>query len=341
MLMRKLTLLLLSAALVMGLSHGAVAAGEAIAHFELKLDDSDTDVKLTIVGHGLTDMYAYDFELSYDDSILSFNKAETSIAGYSVKPILGSNTLRIAHTKMGEIEGEIGDVALSTITFRRIGAGATTIKLNSMQLVDSKLDMVALTPEVTITVIDDLHKLSFKDVDGHWAEASIYEAARLGFVTGYGDETFRPNLAITRAEFMAMIVRALQMKTSHGSGFTFQDNHQIPAWAKDYVQTAHEAKLTTGYTDGTFRANKRITRSEAASIIVRALALDASSDYELPFVDRDSIPVWAIPSVKTTVEFGIMIGNAQRRFVPLSPTTRAEAVTIIVRMLNTKRAEGR
>ncbi len=333
MMKRKLLMLLSIVILVIGVSQGTVMAKEENATFELKLSHSDKDVKLSIMGHGLKDMYAYDFELSYDENILSFNKVETSIKGFSVNPILSANTIRIAHTKIGEVSGEKGDVELSAITFKRIGSGTTPIKLSNIKLVDSKLDMVTLEPKVTAMVNDNLNLLTFKDVKGHWAEASIYEAVRLGFVTGYADATFKPNLEITRAEFAAMIVRALQIKTSDGKGLTFKDSKEIPVWARTYVQTAVEAKLITGYTDNTFGANKLITRSEMSAIIVRALAKETSSNIKLQFSDVDKIPAWAIPSVKTAVELGIMKGNTQNQFAPNAPATRAEAVTVILRML--------
>ncbi|ACT00327.1 S-layer homology domain-containing protein [Paenibacillus sp. JDR-2] len=334
MLKRKLLMMLLSTVILfIGVAQGTVMAKEANATFDLKLSYSGKDVKLSIMGHGLTDMYAYDFELSYDEKILSFSKVETSIKGFSVDPILGANTIRIAHTKMGETGGEKGDVELSAITFKRIGSGTTSVKLNTMKLVDSKLDMAAFEPKVTATVIDNPNLLTFKDVKGHWAEASIYEAASLGFVTGYSDGTFKPNLEVTRAEFATMIVRALQKKTSDGKGLTFKDNKEIPVWARAYVQTAVEAKLITGYTDNTFGANKLITRSEMSAIIVRALAKETSSATKLQFADLDQIPAWAIPSVKAAVELGIMKGNTHNQFAPNAPATRAEAVTVILRML--------
>lgn len=333
MLKRRIIVLLSIVILVMGFSQGTVMAKDTNATFELKLSYSDKDVKLSIIGHGLTDMYAYDFELSYDQKILSFSKAETSITGLSVNPILSANTIRIAHTKIGESSGEKGDVELSAITFKRIGAGTTSIKLSSMKLVDSKLDMVTLAPKVTAKVTDDLNSLVFTDVKGHWAEASIYEAVRRGFVTGYADATFKPNLEVTRAEFAAMIVRALKLQTSDGKGLAFKDNQEIPVWARAYVQTAVEAKLITGYVDNTFGANRWITRSEMAAIIIRALAQSTSSDMKLQFADLDQIPTWAIPSVKTAVELGIMKGNTHNQFAPHASTTRAEAVTVILRML--------
>jgi len=334
MLKRKLLMTLLSIVILfIGVAQGTVMAKEANATFDLKLSYSGKDVKLSIMGHGLTDMYAYDFELSYDENLLSFNKAETSIKGFSVDPILGANTIRIAHTKMGEVGGEKGDAELSAITFKRIGSGTTSIKLDNIKLVDSKLDMVTLEPKATATVLDDPNLLNFKDVKGHWAEASIYEAAGLGFVTGYADATFKPNLEVTRAEFATMIVRALQIPISDGKGLTFKDSKEIPVWARAYVQTAVEAKLISGYTNNTFGADKLITRSEMSAIIVRALAKETSSNINLQFADLDQIPAWAIPSVKAAAELGIMQGNTHNQFAPNASATRAEAVTVILRML--------
>lgn len=309
-------------------------AKDANATFELKLKFSNKDVKLSIMGHGLTDMYAYDLELSYDENILSFSKAETSIAGFSVEPILSANTIRIAHTKIGETSGEKGNVELSAVTFKRIASGETAIKLSSIKLVDSKLDMVTLEPKVTATVIDDLHSLTFSDIKGHWAEAAIERAAALGITSGYPDGTFRPSNKVTRAEFTTMITRTFTLPSGTGMTTDFADAAQLPQWAKTSIAEAAGAGIVTGYADGTFRPNQLITRTEMTAILVRVLDLQLKAQEKPTFADTDQIPAWAQPSIAVAVNAGIIKGAGGNKFSPKSNASRAEAITIVMAALD-------
>ncbi|MBD3921785.1 S-layer homology domain-containing protein [Paenibacillus sp. PR3] len=334
MLKRRLIMLLSIFILVMGVPVGTVMAQDTNATFELKLKFTDKDVKLSIIGHGLMDMYAYDLELSYDENILAFSKAETSIAGFSVQPILSANTIRIAHTKIGETSGEKGNVELSAITFKRIGAGATAIKLSNIKLVDSKLDMVTLEPKVTAAVKDDPNVLIFSDIKGHWAKEAIERAAALGITSGYPDGTFRPGNKVTRAEFTTMITHAFTLQSATGITPEFADAAMLPQWAKTSIAEAAGAGIVTGYADGTFRPNQLITRTEMTAILVRVLDLQMNAQGKPTFADTDQIPAWAQPSIVAAVNAGIIKGTGGNNFSPKSNASRAESVTIIMAALD-------
>ncbi|NLD87474.1 MAG: hypothetical protein GX633_04375 [Clostridiales bacterium] len=86
-------------------------------------------------------------------------------------------------------------------------------------------------------------KFSFTDIDGHWAERSILLAARSGWITGYEDRSFRPDLAITRAETVAMINRLLDRVPKHKESLlrdmlTFYDNLDTEKWYYIPIQEA-------------------------------------------------------------------------------------------------------
>ncbi|WP_054027570.1 endo-alpha-N-acetylgalactosaminidase family protein [Bacillus sp. FJAT-28004] len=178
-------------------------------------------------------------------------------------------------------------------------------------------------------------KVVLTDIANHWAKAAVEKSVELGFVTGYEDGTFHPNGTVTRGEFSTMLARALKLE--HGeTELSFADQKQIPAWAKPFIQALVKAGFITGYEDGTFRADNKISRSEFVVIIVRALGLEVNPKASVAFDDADQIPVWAKPYVATAAEAGLIKGNGDGKFNPNASCTRAEAVTLILAMLNAK-----
>lgn len=108
----------------------------------------------------------------------------------------------------------------------------------------------------------------FSDVESaDWFNNAISTAASAGIVNGYEDGTFRPNNAITRAEFAAIASRFANVPYDGEEMFSDIADH----WAKDNINEAAIVGWINGYEDGTFRPNKNITRAEAMTLINRVL----------------------------------------------------------------------
>ncbi|MDO7907257.1 5'-nucleotidase C-terminal domain-containing protein [Paenibacillus sp. JX-17] len=116
----------------------------------------------------------------------------------------------------------------------------------------------------------------FSDMNGHWAADAVNKASSVGVVTGYGDSRFRPDAAISRAEFAVLLSRALeqQSESQTSTEATVQqapkDANQIPVWAQ-----AAAAKLTAQGilklgTDGGFRPGDPVTREELSAALAKA-----------------------------------------------------------------------
>ncbi|MFD0589216.1 discoidin domain-containing protein [Paenibacillus sp. GCM10027627] len=171
------------------------------------------------------------------------------------------------------------------------------------------------------------------DIASHWAEASIKRAVKLGFVAGYTDGSFKPYRAVSRDEFIVMLVKALKLQGADHS-LTFADAGTIPAWAKPHIAQALESGLLSGYVDGTFRPKASISRAEMAAIIVRGLGVKPAEGLELTYADADQIPAWARPYVAAAQMAGVMNGQGDNRFAPAVSATRAEAVVVILNMVD-------
>ncbi|RED56257.1 S-layer homology domain-containing protein [Cohnella lupini] len=306
------------------------ASAESNPTFEMKWSDTNGIVKVTVQADGLKDMYAFDLIVTFDSGRLSFVSGVTQLEGFAVQPIVKGSTIEFAHTKVGSVPGYNGKADLVTLQFKRVKSGAATISLSEFKLVDSELALHELQAVTSVNL--PAGKEYFTDIKGHWAEATIIQAAELGIVSGYDDGTFRPNRTVTREEFAVLLVKALKL-TGEGEDFVFTDLNVLSLWAKQSVALAVKAGIINGYSDGTFRPRGEITRLEMASMIARALDLSVKSSGDTGFADDSSIPAWGKEAVKSLVHLGIINGKSANRFDPNGKTTRAEAVTILLRML--------
>ncbi|MBO9604640.1 MAG: NEAT domain-containing protein [Paenibacillaceae bacterium] len=172
------------------------------------------------------------------------------------------------------------------------------------------------------------------DIASHWAYASIAQAVGRGIVAGYEDNTFRPDGNITRAEFAVMLAKALKLQGEAKAPSAFADAGSIPDWAAASVALAGEAGLVSGYEDNTFRADGLINRAELAVIIARAAGLSAEEQADSTFADAASIPAWAKGAVSASVQAGFIAGRDGNQFAPAEHATRAEAITLLLKVVN-------
>ncbi len=173
---------------------------------------------------------------------------------------------------------------------------------------------------------------SFRDLAGHWAEAAIRQAVQAGIVSGYPDGTFKPDRTVTRSEFAVMLMGALKPQTGKAA-LTFTDKEQIGAWALDAVAQAVEAGMIAGYEDGSFRPDAEITRAEMAMMLATALGKGHETAASAGFADDGDIPDWAKGSVAALYKLGMMEGKDGNRFAPGEKATRAEAVKVLLNLL--------
>lgn len=103
---------------------------------------------------------------------------------------------------------------------------------------------------------------------------------------------FKPNEPITRAEMVAVLIKALGLEylaPNPPYKTVFTDDAKIAEWAKDFVYMANEIGLVTGYDDGSFKPLNRVTKAEAASMIhslIKHLKDEISYDYREKIINR-------------------------------------------------------
>jgi uncharacterized repeat protein (TIGR02543 family) len=113
------------------------------------------------------------------------------------------------------------------------------------------------------------HPVAFGDVEEHWAKDAIDDMGSRMIISGVDTNTFEPDRDITRAEFTAIMVRALGLAPGMGDK-EFKDVNKGD-WYCDYIKTAYEYKLITGYDADTFAPNDKMTREQAMTMMARAM----------------------------------------------------------------------
>ena len=174
----------------------------------------------------------------------------------------------------------------------------------------------------------------FPDIEDHWGQEAIETIADLNIIEGYPDGNFMPDGDITRAEFSKMIVKAIGLDLVEYDDY-FKDINE-DHWYADYVVTLESHDIVKGYPDGNFMPNRNITREEMAEILSNIEDIDLEDDVEEildRFIDNDDIANWARKSVAKAVHAELMEGHNGNTFGPKETATRAQAATIIARLI--------
>lgn len=176
---------------------------------------------------------------------------------------------------------------------------------------------------------------SFRDVtSAHWAFASVERAAEMGLVTGYSDGTFRPDAAVTRAQFVLMLWRMCG-KPAAAKAASFAD--ASADWYQDALSWAVEKGYVNGLSDTRFGPDAPITRQQAMAILFRlnggqsGTELTLTGIYEQTFADSTTIASWAKDATWWAVYHELVSGVGGSRIAPEANASRAQIAAILLR----------
>ena len=197
-----------------------------------------------------------------------------------------------------------------------------------------------ITVELTLAgkyAVFEVNKV-FDDVsENFWASTPIKVLAARGIVKGVSDSKFAPDKTVTRAEFAAMLVRALNLeKVEYRDEFIDVSKSD---WFGSEVATAARAGIVKGDDQKRFNPNDSITRQEMAIMAVNAYRLlrgkgEYIEDNLSQFTDAGEISPWAREHVNEAVALSIIRGTPQKTINPKGTATRAEAAQVIYNLIN-------
>ncbi|MNO88297.1 Cellulosome-anchoring protein precursor [compost metagenome] len=164
-----------------------------------------------------------------------------------------------------------------------------------------------------------------KDIQGHWAQKQLQDWLNKGYLGGYQDGTFKPNKAITRAEYVALLNRLFGYTDM--ATISFKDLKKSN-WYYSEVAKAVKAGYIGGYENNTFRPNASLTRQEAAVIAAKILKLNTKAA-SAKFKDSSQFAAWSRGAIAAAADKKVINGYPDGTFGPKKALTRAEAVGII------------
>lgn len=184
-------------------------------------------------------------------------------------------------------------------------------------------------------------KNKFTDVEaGKWYEAAVVTSASKGLIKGVTDATFESETALTRAMFVTMIDRVLQLPAAADATREYSDLASVASWGKDPIQRARSAGIIALLTTGTneFKPDQPITREEMAYVLAKAAEYAKLSETKIEldlstiFSDASEIGANYANYIKSTVNMKLLEGNADGTFNPKGELTRAQGATALIKL---------
>lgn len=176
------------------------------------------------------------------------------------------------------------------------------------------------------------NEATFADAQGKWYESVVSEMASRKIINGKSQTSFDGDASITRAEFAAIVIRALGLSADGKCSFT---DVKASDWYYGAIGTAAKYSLVNGYINGSFAPNAEITRQEAMAMVQRAakVAEYTGTNTSLSlFKDSNAVSAWAKSAAEFNVGSGLIVGsNGALR--PGDKISRAETATVILRLL--------
>jgi large repetitive protein len=291
--------------------------GEAAKNVELSVAKVDTSAFSSDVKAMIGDNPVYDFNLQIDgNKVEKFTgKSVTVQVPYSLKPGEKPNHIVVYY---------IGD------------NGALEVVKNAKY--DPSTGMVTFSPKHFSKYTATHVEASFNDIAQlPWAKSSIEELAARAILNGTGQGAFEPNRQVTRAEFLQMLISALELEDTKAKS-SFTDVRESD-WYYQAISSAASLGIVNGMSDGRFGANEIITRQDMAVMTYRAaLHIDAklneSSASVQNFSDHHEIAAYAREAVNLMKSSGLIQGVGEGRFAPQDTATRAQAAVLIHTLFN-------
>jgi S-layer homology domain len=177
---------------------------------------------------------------------------------------------------------------------------------------------------------------AFNDVQSdYWAAQFIQELSARQIIAGFPDGSFKPDQAVTRAQFAAMVRKAFQ-KAPQRQEIRFAD---VPSnfWASSAIQEAYTTGFLSGYPNNRFEPNQAIPRQQVLVSLANGLGYSASSDIESTlgyYNDSSNIASYARSPIAAATEKQMVVNYPNVKFLnPESVATRAQVAAFIYQAL--------
>ena len=186
----------------------------------------------------------------------------------------------------------------------------------------------------------------YTDTKDNWARDAIQAMSQAGYLSGYSDNTFKPSTQITREQAAAIYGKVLQHNLNEQEladivtkeSATSYSDVEADRWSNSAIKLVSAAGVMQGTSKTAFTPSKTMNREEfvasAASLAKKLNITTPVKTEKIRFKDEDSISLDYVADINYMAERGIVASGTTENFNPKQPVTRAQAATILNRMLN-------
>lgn len=186
----------------------------------------------------------------------------------------------------------------------------------------------------------------YTDTKDNWARDAIQAMSQAGYLSGYSDNTFKPSAQITREQAAAIYGKVLQHNLNEQEladivtkeASTSYSDVEADRWSSSAIKLVSAAGVMQGTSKTAFTPSKTMNREEfvasAASLAKKLNIPTPVKTEKVRFKDEDSISLDYVADINYMAQRGIVASGATENFNPKQPVTRAQAATILNRMLN-------
>ena len=211
---------------------------------------------------------------------------------------------------------------------------------------DVKEDAVKVEGKKAVKAKENLPAGIYPDTKDNWARDAIQAMTQAGYLSGYADNTFKPSAQITREQAAAIYGKVLQhnlneqelaeIATKESS--TAYSDVEADRWSSSAIKLVSAAGVMEGTSKTAFTPSKTMDREQfvaSAASLAKKLNLSTPVKVEkVTFKDEASISSAYLADIQYMAQRGIVASGATENFNPKQPVTRAQAATILNRMLN-------
>lgn len=261
-------------------------------------------------------------------SILNDFSAETGFASDIVTTGSCSAVAGKSYTNYAELKNALSKADTSKPQTGGGGGGGSTSSASGSH--NSSVSSVEVKPGAES--MKPLNVSYFTDLENYgWAKNAVESLFVKGIVSGRGDGLFAPNDAVTREEFVKILVLAMDLADdSPCENFSDVDEQ---AWYAPYITSAVNKGVINGQGEGIFGVGQIVTRQDMAVMLYRTIVKKDAHESSSEFSDIDTVSEYAKEAVKYMNAAGILNGYEDGTFRPFNPVTRAETAVAVSGML--------
>ena len=211
---------------------------------------------------------------------------------------------------------------------------------------DVKEDAAKVEGKKVVKTKENLPTGVYPDTKDNWARDAIQAMTQAGYLSGYADNTFKPGAQITREQAAAIYGKVLQHNLNEQEladivtkeSSTSYSDVEADRWSSSAIKLVSAAGVMEGTSKTAFTPSKTMDREQfvaSAASLAKKLNLSTPVKTEkVTFKDEASISSAYLADIQYMAQRGIVASGATENFNPKQPVTRAQAATILNRMLN-------